>query len=283
MSKSRKNNPQLRLILGTTAVAGTLAITGCSHFDWLNFGDSDSSSDSTASADDSNAPQQARKTFKVDRDAPIPDKGSDIPADIKTVIEEGRQLRVDTAEGKIQIEAGPGSRRVFNWHCARRGAITKPRKELFAGESHKGLYFDGKPEEWEPVDGVNKLRYEEGQRDFDNADDALIWMQIRRIYYTYNDDGIAVGWKKQGDTLHVEVWQFTINGQKPSEMPKSTNDRLKEGDIEEAPLESYCIEPEDKNKPSPDRQEDRDKKEDKGRNWFQRHIADPIVNFFTGD
>lgn len=164
--------------------------------------------------------------------ASIPEDGPEVPSGNTVVLSSGTQLTAQTAAGRIKIEAGPGLRRVFDWDGMRRGAITKPRKESFAGGEHKGITFDGTPKVWEAAHGITKLRYEEGYRDFDNASDALIWMQIRRLYFTYNDKGLAVGWKRDGDTLHVEVWQFTIDGKKPTSLPKSRDDRINEGPIE---------------------------------------------------
>lgn len=289
---SYKSHPmQARRAVTATALVSTLAITGCSNgfnFDWLSSSDDDK--DTSTQAQANRAGKTADGRFITDLDAPVPKEGKAIPDDVKPVLSSGKQVVAETAEGRIQIEAGPGSRRLFTWQCVRRGAVTKARSKPFAGASHKGLYFDGKPETWKEVGGIDKLRYEEGYKNFPNKDDALIWMKIRRLYYTYNDEGLVIGWKREGDTLHVEVWQFTIGGQKPSSMPESENDHIRQGDARKEPLESFCITPEeaakaeeeDKEEDSKTEKESKQDEEQDERNWFQRNIADPVVNFFTG-
>jgi hypothetical protein len=148
------------------------------------------------------------------------------------VLKPGEQLIAKTPAGRIKIEAGPGRRRIYTWDGLRRGAILKPRTQPFPGETGKGLYFDGKPAVWAPAKGITRLRAEEGQHNFDNVSDAKVWMQIRRLYYVYNDHGLAVGWKRQGNTLHVELWQFTIGGQKPTHMPGANDAAIQTGPVQ---------------------------------------------------
>jgi hypothetical protein len=162
---------------------------------------------------------------------PIPQGGPPVPASNDAVLNPGEQIVAKTAAGRIKIEAGPGRRRIYTWDGLRRGAILKPRTQPFPGETGKGLYFNGKPAVWAPANGITRLDAEEGKRNFDNTSDAKIWMQIRRLYYTYNDHGLAVGWKRQGNTLHVELWQFTIDGKKPTQMPGADDAAIQTGPV----------------------------------------------------
>ena len=162
---------------------------------------------------------------------PIPTQGQPVPATNQAVLADGTQLIARSADGQIKIEAGPGTRRVYSWDGFRRGAVLKPRAQPFAGARGKGLYFDGRPQTWAPADGIVRLRAEEGKRDFDNMDDAKIWMQIRRLYYVYNDDGLAVGWQRAGNTLKVEVWQFYIDDKKPTEMVGAKDPSIATGPV----------------------------------------------------
>ena len=91
-----------------------------------------------------------------------------------------------------------------------------PRAKPYLGSL--GITYDGVPPVWMPAQGVTRLKYEEGQHNFENVDDARIWMQIRRLYYTYNNSGIAVGWRQKGSTLQVEVWQLYIDGKQPQQL-----------------------------------------------------------------
>ena len=48
-------------------------------------------------------------------------------------------------------------------------------------------------------------------------------------YLVYRDDGLAAGWEKNegaGGTLSVSVWQIYINGNKPTKLPGSQNDKI---------------------------------------------------------
>lgn len=157
----------------------------------------------------------------------VPTVGLPIPNEVATVLPEGSVLLAHTAAGKLKIEAGPDSLRVFSWEDARRGAATTVRDEPFPGADAVGLHYDGKPPIWKPYQGINKLVYEESTRNFESPIDLKIWTQIRRLYFSYNDNGLAVGWKREGDTLHVEVWQFYIDGDKPHDLPGADNNAVK--------------------------------------------------------
>lgn len=156
----------------------------------------------------------------------IPAGGPAIPSGNKVALASGSHLVAATPAGQISIEAGPGLRRIFGWDGMRRGVITVARTKPFANAAYKGITYDGSPKAWQRAGGITHLRYEEGIRNFETKDDALIWMKIRRLYFTYNNEGLAVGVSQSGNTLHVEVWQFTINGQKPTSMPDAEDSSI---------------------------------------------------------
>lgn len=164
---------------------------------------------------------------------PLPDGGGVVPEDNEVVLTNDTQLVADAPWGKIKIEAGPGLRRVYTWRGNRRGVVLEPREQRFAGSM--GIHYEGEPPVWEPADGITKVDLEEGQRRFDNVDDALIWMQIRRLRYSYTNDGLVVGWKPKDDTLVVELWQFYIDGKKPTTMPDADDTRLALGPLTPVP------------------------------------------------
>lgn len=166
---------------------------------------------------------------------PLPQGGPPVPADHTAVIAPGTQVVAVTPNGRIRIEAGPGTRRIYSWYGLRRGAILKPRAQPFAGEDGKGLYFDGTPKVWAPAEGITRLRAEEGERNFATVSDAKIWMQIRRLYFIYNDHGLAVGWRRHGNTLQVEVWQFMIDGHRPTHMPGANDTAIQVRPIHAVP------------------------------------------------
>lgn len=157
---------------------------------------------------------------------PIPEQGVPIPDDVQAVLSEGAVLTALTGAGEITIAAGPDSVRVFSWEDARRGVATKPREQPFAGAIAPGLHYDGNPPMWPSYEGIDKVHYEEGVRNFAAPIDVKVWTQIRRLYFAYNDHGLAVGWKRDGDTLHVEVWRFYVDGERPENLPGATNDAI---------------------------------------------------------
>lgn len=142
-----------------------------------------------------------------------------VPERNEIVLESGTKLVANTPSGKIIVTAGPGLLRTIQWDGAKRWVVTKAREQRWAGSL--GIYYNGAPPHWEPYHGLSRLDYAEGQRHFDNFHEAKIWMQIRRMHFVYTGDGLAVAWERNFDehTLQVEVWQFLIDGEKPSYLP----------------------------------------------------------------
>jgi|GEM_PF-3348513 len=163
---------------------------------------------------------------KSETDASVPAVGLEIPADVDAVLPANSVLQAYTASGPMRVEAGADSLRIFSWEDARRGIAAEPRETIFAGSMGKGLHFDGKPPIWEPYEGIEKLHYEENSRNFGVPMDAKIWTQIRRLNFSYNNNGLALGWKTDGDTLYVEVWQFYVNGEKPDALPGAVDNNI---------------------------------------------------------
>jgi len=181
----------------------------------------------------------ARPHIVTPEPPPIPAASGTLPAGNYAVLNDGQQIVANTAEGKIKIEAGPGLRRVFNWDGLRRGLIAEPRTTPFGGGDYKGITYEGTPKVWADAKGITKVHYEEGRRNFENIDDAMIWMQIRRLYFTYNDGGLVIGWKHKGATLQVEVWQFYIDGKLPVSMPDSHSADIAMGALVVEPQKMY--------------------------------------------
>lgn len=142
-----------------------------------------------------------------------------VPERNEIVLETGTKVTATTAAGEITIIAGPGLLRTIKWDGATRWAVMKPREERYAGSL--GIYYEGTPPDWKPHQGLRRLNYEEGQLHFETLHAAKVWMQIRRLHFVYTDTGLVIGWKREfeDNTLTVEVWQFYISGEKPTNMP----------------------------------------------------------------
>ena len=164
------------------------------------------------------APKPKPKQVKNVVEVPV---APPVPADSEVVLNNGMVVTASTPEGKITIGAGPGLLRSVSWDGTKRYVVTQPRIERLYGA--KGIYFEGHPPGWQVYNGMSRVKFEEGERQFDNVDDAVIWMQIRRLHYVHTNNGLVIGWKRkpQEATLQVEVWQFFIDGQKPAFLPDS--------------------------------------------------------------
>lgn len=77
---------------------------------------------------------------------------------------------------------------------------------------------------------------EEGHQYFISEQEALEWLKWRddRFHYVYNSSGLVVGWNLQRNpnsfgppyALSVQVWQFYINGKKPTSLADANDDAL---------------------------------------------------------
>lgn len=150
-----------------------------------------------------------------------------VPTRNEIALSSGDKLTATTPSGKITVIAGPGLLRIIKWDGAKRWAVMTPRSERWAGSL--GIHYQGTPSHWRPYHGLSKLEYEEGQLHFETAVDAKVWMQIRRLHFVNNTQGLVVGWDRDFDhsTLKVEVWQFTIGGQEPINMADAENAQIR--------------------------------------------------------
>ena len=216
---------------------------------------------------------------------PIPEAGAAVPESNEVVLSDNTQLVANAPFGPIKIEAGPGLRRVFTWNDVRRGVIVDPRKSRFAGSM--GITYEGKPPVWEPAQGVTQLEYEEGQRRFENMDDATIWMQIRRLHYVYDNRGIVVGWQQNGDTLKVELWQFYIDGKQPTSMPNADDSAITISPLEVEPqkMSPMLVFADGRTEPYTKEAADRysSSTAPTSCNWFQRTFTDCSAKLAAAD
>lgn len=204
----------LRCLLCAAAILG---LAGCS---WLNGLVSPEQTPAQTPAQ-----SQPETETSAARELPSP-HGQPIPDTVATVLPAGASLGAHTDAGYIQIEAGPGSLRTVTWGSNRYHVATQPRSTPFPGAESIGLSYDGKLPGRQARGGVNNLHYEENFRNFEVPYAMKVWTQIRRIDFKYNNNGLAVGWRRKGDTLHVEVWQFRINGEIPQQLPGATDSAI---------------------------------------------------------
>jgi len=155
-----------------------------------------------------------------------------VPSDNEIVMGPRTRITATTEIGTITITSGEGLRRFYTWEGATRSAVLIPRSERWYGSL--GLYYAGPGDHWQPHNGLTSGVLEEGQQHFESTEDALKWMEsgpIRGFLRpVYTDTGLLVGWNKDPhgrNQLSVEVWQIYIDGEKPTRLPGSMNDRIR--------------------------------------------------------
>lgn len=145
------------------------------------------------------------------------------------VMSEGMSITAENRYGSLTITAGKGFERFYTWAGDTRSVVMWPRKKRWNGSL--GIYYPGPGNHWKEHDGITRLVAEEGQLHFDSLTDLTSF--INRYEddgsFVYSDDGLFVSWIKMpaaGGTLHVQVWQFFVNGIKPKKIPGSRNDKI---------------------------------------------------------
>ncbi|MGD9721183.1 MAG: hypothetical protein AB7O59_03900 [Pirellulales bacterium] len=133
----------------------------------------------------------------------------------------GMKISATTPTGTITITAGNGLKRSYTWEGATRSVEMYPREKRWYGSL--GLFFPGPGDHWEPHNGITRGVLEEGQRHCKTVDEALRWIVENNSWCptVYRNDGLVVAWGKTLDRnqLNVSVWQFYIDGKKPTQLP----------------------------------------------------------------
>lgn len=158
------------------------------------------------------------------------------------VMSKGMQITAETPNGAITITALSELERTYAWDSCS-GTITMiPRTKRWYGSL--GLYYPGPGEHWKDCNGISRAVVEEGQQHFNSLEAALAWISKRfeapRIQYVYRDDGLLVTWGKNlpRKQLNVEVWQILINGEKPSHLNGSNNNKISVKTLSEIELQA---------------------------------------------
>ena len=152
-----------------------------------------------------------------------------IPPENEVVMTEGMKISASNGYGTLTVTAGKGLERSYTWAGDTRSVMMWPRKERWNGSL--GIYFPGEGNHWKEHDGITRAVLEEGQLNFKSQDDLVSYIARYgdRRSYVYNDNGLFVSWNKfpgAGGTLSVLVWQFYINGEKPTRIAGSQNEKI---------------------------------------------------------
>lgn len=150
-----------------------------------------------------------------------------VPPKNEIVMPPGMTITAVTSAGAMKITAVDHLTRSYTWEGATRSVEMIPRGKRWYGSM--GLYFPGPGDHWDVHNGITRGVLEEGQQHFKSQKEALDWIRARNwIPCVYRDDGLFVGWGKTlpRRQLNVEVWQFFVDGKKPTRLPGSHNDKI---------------------------------------------------------
>jgi hypothetical protein len=119
------------------------------------------------------------------------------------------------------ITSGEGVFRVYAWEGDTRAVFLRPRQEAWYGS--RGLFFPGDFDHWDLHDGVTRAFIEEGTRDFATKEEALDWLTLHRPALVWTPTGLAGGWQRRTALrqIVINLWQITIQGQRPTDLPQS--------------------------------------------------------------
>jgi len=147
---------------------------------------------------------------------------------LETVMQPGDSIRATTSVGTITVEATAGYERTYGWAGARRTAMLDPRNQRWYGAL--GLYSGGPSGYWEEHAGITRPVMQEAQIHHATLDEALAWIETQRGYapVVYRNDGLLVSWSTHlpREQINVNVWQITVGGKAPTELPGSTDDAI---------------------------------------------------------
>ena len=153
-----------------------------------------------------------------------------IPSQNEIVMPPNSQIEAKTTTGTIVIKSGKGLKHYYTFDGVTRSVVMIPRPERWYGSL--GLYYPGSGYHWLfQHNGINRGVLEEGQRHFASMKDAMEWLKKASEWdpTVYRDNGLVVAYGKtlSRKQLDVAVWQFYINGKKPTKLEGSNNESIK--------------------------------------------------------
>ena len=139
----------------------------------------------------------------------------------ESVMTKGMVIEASNIFGRIRIEAGEGTRRMFSWDGGSESVRLMKRGSRWYGSL--GLYHPG-------GNPSVHLVVDEGQQHFCSENEANEWLLFRRdrMNWACSSNGLVVGWYKTKKpdrdywAVIVEVWQVYIKGQMASNLRACT-------------------------------------------------------------
>jgi len=144
----------------------------------------------------------------------------------EAVLSVGQTVEAINKNGKVRISYVSPLRRKYEWDTEHRTVGLKPRRER----------FDGKLGIYDPADAwifnLRKIRLvlDEATRNFDSDERARAALVESSAYmdWVYTPDGFVVGFGRAPSRhqININVFQFLIRGQKPTNLPGSRPDQI---------------------------------------------------------
>ena len=145
----------------------------------------------------------------------------------KLAMQPGMVIEAKNKNGTVHIEYLSPLERRYKWngHDERRTLI--PRKESWLGRL--GAYDPATAYIWE-IFSV-RIVAEDSQINFETMHDAEKWLYQGSAVmdWVYTDDGLVIGFAKTSsrNQVNIEVYQFYIDGEKPSGLKGSRPENIK--------------------------------------------------------
>ena len=146
----------------------------------------------------------------------------------EAVMTEGMSIVAQTKYGELKIFAGKGNERSFTWDNETIKTNLIPREKRWHGTL--GLYH---PQLRPPHKNVVHMVVEEHETHYDSTNNAIKYMnKYEGIEDIYRDDGLFIRFVKKTSAdgeifIDILIVQIMINGEKPSELPGSQNNKIK--------------------------------------------------------
>ena len=147
----------------------------------------------------------------------------------ETVMTNGMRIHAKTDSNYIDICAGKGYARSYNWAGEVRKVDLWPRIIRWYGAF--GLYYPGPGNHWKSVNGVRRGVLEEGHLWFTDADHLMAWIKRESFGQNcvYSSDGLLVAWSITPDRrqINVSVYQLMVGQEKPKWVPGCDDSGIK--------------------------------------------------------
>ena len=138
----------------------------------------------------------------------------------------GMVIEATNKNGTVYIEYLSPLERRYKWNGHDEKRLLIPREESWLGR--QGAYDPATAYFWEIFS--TRIVAEDSQVDFETMEDVEKWLYQGSAVmdWVYTDDGLVIGFAKTSsrNQVNIEVYQFYINGKKPSVLKGSRPENI---------------------------------------------------------